>query len=172
MVPTPPVHGVAQGAVEGWAGAWWDSPEGDVVEADVSEQGVGRDGDPALQWHGWLQLQELKDTGASAQTPHHLWGNSRSTSWTPRPPDPTSLVLRPHTTCKEGGKSTPGAANLNPQPQGVPGPPTPPTWPIRMEMLAKDLGGTRAEVELRAVPRQAAGYRGCQGYWGYHWALP
>lgn len=50
---------------------------------------------------------------------------------------------------------------------GVPGPLTPPTWPIRMEMLAKDLGCTRAEIELK----QAAGYRGCHGYWGYHWAL-
>lgn len=39
-------------------------------------------------------------------------------------------------------------------------------------MLAKDLGCTRAEVELRAVPRQTVGYGGCQGYWGYHRALP
>lgn len=140
----------------GQAGAWWDPPEGDVVEADAAAQRVGRDGSSSLQWHGGLQSQQLEDTGTSTQTPHHLWGDSRSTSWPPRP----QLARR------EGGESSPRAPNPNPQPQGVPGSLTPPTWPIRMEMLAKDLGCTRAEIELRAVPRQAAGYRGARGTGG------
>lgn len=164
MVPVPPSMGWLR---EPWGAGRgrWDSPEGDVVEADESAQGVGRDGGSPLQWHEGLQSQQLEDAGASAQPPHHLRGDSRSTSWSP---DHTSLALRSPTTCREGGKCTPGAPNLNPRPQGVPGPLTPPTWPIRMEMLAKDLGCTRAEIELR----QAAGYRGCHGSWGCPRALP